>query len=107
MTYDGIANTPEPHAVMWKLKSQPANAAGAQPPATYTDATATNVIAATQEEIKKYQAQAKHDIAEALSKVPGGFSLRFSGGLAFIPSLSPLIARTHHRSDFRSWMHCQ
>ena len=59
------------HIVMWKLKTQPANAAGAQPPATYTDATATSVIAATQEEIQKYQAQAKRDIAEALSKVPG------------------------------------
>ncbi|CAE6433903.1 unnamed protein product [Rhizoctonia solani] len=59
------------HIVMWKLKSQPADATEAQPPATFTDATATGVIQATQEQINTFKENSKREIAEALSKVPG------------------------------------
>ncbi|CAE6423017.1 unnamed protein product [Rhizoctonia solani] len=59
------------HIVMWKLKSQPDDATGSQPPSTFTDATATGVIQATQEQIDAFKENSKREIAEALSKVPG------------------------------------
>ncbi|KAG9124803.1 hypothetical protein FRC07_010201, partial [Ceratobasidium sp. 392] len=55
---------------MWKLKTQPPVAV-TDPPSTFTDATATSVIQATQEQNAEYQARAKEEIAAALSKVPG------------------------------------
>ncbi|QRV74894.1 Dabb domain-containing protein [Ceratobasidium sp. AG-Ba] len=58
------------HIVMWKLKTQPSVAAS-DPPTTFTDATATGVIQATQEQIAEYQANAMKEISTALSKVPG------------------------------------
>jgi predicted HicB family RNase H-like nuclease len=62
---------------MWKLKSQPADATQTQPPATFTDATATGVIQETQEQINAFKENSKREIAEALSKVPGKLTLRF------------------------------
>ncbi|CEL55162.1 hypothetical protein RSOLAG1IB_01170 [Rhizoctonia solani AG-1 IB] len=62
------------HIVMWKLKSQPADATQTQPPATFTDATATGVIQETQEQINAFKENSKREIAEALSKVPGPLS---------------------------------
>jgi hypothetical protein len=56
---------------MWKLKTQP-SVAESVPPATFTDATATGLIQATQEQITAYQERAKSEIAAALKKVPGG-----------------------------------
>ncbi|KAG8745881.1 hypothetical protein FRC12_014423 [Ceratobasidium sp. 428] len=58
------------HIVMWKLKTQPSVAAP-DPTSTFTDATATSVIQATQEQIDEYQNKAKQEISTALSKVPG------------------------------------
>ncbi|CAE6461151.1 unnamed protein product [Rhizoctonia solani] len=59
------------HIVIWKLKSQPDATGGSQVPATFTDATATGVIEATQEQIDAYKAESRREIAEALNKVPG------------------------------------
>lgn len=45
--------------------------AGATPPATFTDATATGVIEATHGEINAYQEKVMKDISTALKQVPG------------------------------------
>ncbi|KAF8604612.1 hypothetical protein BDV93DRAFT_555470 [Ceratobasidium sp. AG-I] len=58
------------HIVLFKLKAHP-SLEGATPPATFTDATATNVIEATHGEINAHQEKIKSDITAALKKVPG------------------------------------
>ncbi|CAE7208965.1 unnamed protein product [Rhizoctonia solani] len=59
------------HIVMWKLKGSPDADVESNPPTTFTDATATGVIQATQEQIDAYKEDSKREIAEALIKVPG------------------------------------
>ncbi|KAL5635164.1 hypothetical protein ACGC1H_003006 [Rhizoctonia solani] len=59
------------HIVMWKLKGSPDAGEESEPPATFTDATATGVIQATQGQIDAFKENSKREIAEALRKVPG------------------------------------
>ncbi|CAE6412021.1 unnamed protein product [Rhizoctonia solani] len=59
------------HIVMWKLKGSPDAGGESQPPATFTDATATGVIQATQGQIDIYKENSKREIADALRKIPG------------------------------------
>lgn len=59
-------------AVMFKLKSQPSQSGSIQT-GTFTDAAATGVTQATQDEIRAYQEKAMEEIAAALKQVPGKF----------------------------------
>ena len=74
-------------SVIWKLKGSPDADEESQLPATFTDATASGVIQATQEQIKIYKENSKREIAEALRKVPGRLTLQVISFIKYFPPL--------------------